>query len=55
MGRKGVSKRKKSKVKKEVAPSSGSISALTERKTGFQPELVAEKDKPAAKKGKKKR
>ncbi len=53
MGRKGVSKRKKSKDKKEAAPSSGSIAALTERKTGFQPEMVADKDKPAAK-GKKK-
>ena len=54
MGRKGVSKRKKSKDNKDAAPSSGSIAALTARKTGIQPEMVAEKDKPATK-GKKKR
>jgi hypothetical protein len=43
MGRKGVSKRKKAKVK--AGPVSESISALTGRKTENQPEQVTEKGK----------
>lgn len=54
MGRKGVSKRKKAKVKVKAAPVSGSISALLGTKTENQPEQVTEKVK-ASPEGKKKR
>ena len=54
MGRKGVSKRKKAKVKEKVAPVSGGISTLFDRKAETRPEQGTEKVK-AAQKGSKKR
>jgi len=52
MGRKGVSKRKKSKEKSPPVP--GSISALMDRMAENQPKQVSEKGKSSPK-GKKKR
>jgi hypothetical protein len=51
MGRKGVSKRKKPKVK--AAPASGGISSLFGIKTDSQPEQAAEKPKSPPKGSKK--
>lgn len=53
MGRKGVSKRKKAKVK--VAPVAESISALIGRKAENQPEQQVSGKGKASPKGKKKR